>query len=232
MRRAKSAALAGDFAGTETLLERLTQQQPIDALPVEEQVRRYFSAVYENSLALAENLLDKEVESSLTQVERVIGEPIRLGLLRGSTSNLQNVYYLLAQADQQQGNMQSAASHMIMYEQATESGRGKAQQLELDVPLTLSMTQGLAYYLPLEAKVGDRLDLEVTSEDGVDSLMVLLAPNGVGLSFCDDVSDYDRNAAINNYVIPETGTYTLVVTHAGGGSEGSVKVTMKLSTEH
>ena len=44
----------------------------------------------------------------------------------------------------------------------------------------------------------------------------------------DDDSGGDLNALIEDYVIPSDGTYTLVVSHAGGNPNGALRVLLAL----
>jgi hypothetical protein len=72
----------------------------------------------------------------------------------------------------------------------------------------------------------------VTADDidnsGVDPLIVILDAGGNAL-VGDDDGGGSYNSLIADFEIPQNGTYTLVVGHAGGGSEGTVQVNIELS---
>jgi hypothetical protein len=65
---------------------------------------------------------------------------------------------------------------------------------------------------------GDNVTITMTS-DG-DTRLFLLAPDGTQLASNDDAIDLsDGNSRIENFVLPETGTYTIGATLSGGGPE-------------
>ncbi|GEM_PF-996509 len=58
---------------------------------------------------------------------------------------------------------------------------------------------------------------------GVDPLIALLAPDGQVLAGDDDFGG-ELDSSIAGFTLPQTGTYTLVVSHANGGYTGRVSV--------
>lgn len=92
------------------------------------------------------------------------------------------------------------------------------------VPLT--MTLGRTFYLPFEVQADQRWTISVTSVNAgeVDSTVMVLNPEGVPLAFNDDASDETLDAQIADYQTIESGTYTVVISHANGGSEGEIAV--------
>jgi tetratricopeptide (TPR) repeat protein len=98
--------------------------------------------------------------------------------------------------------------------------------------VSVEMQQGSIYRIPFEAAAGDIITVraEDADESGVDPLLILLGPNEDFLSGDDDGGG-NLDALIEDFEIPEDGTYTLVVGHAGGGSEGAVDVYLDLRTE-
>lgn len=102
--------------------------------------------------------------------------------------------------------------------------------------LTLEMNEGRMYIIPFTATAGQLLSVEAESvlAGVVDPLILVLNPNDQPVAASDDVlySDGDlisMNSRINDYVVPSTGTYALVISHAGGGSVGELTVDMLLS---
>jgi tetratricopeptide (TPR) repeat protein len=101
---------------------------------------------------------------------------------------------------------------------------------------TLTMAEGRMYIIPFTATQGQLLSVEAESvlAGVVDPLILVLNADDMPVAASDDVlySDGDlisMNSRINDYVVPTTGTYALVVSHAGGGAVGDLTVNMLLS---
>lgn len=97
----------------------------------------------------------------------------------------------------------------------------------------LAMDDGIVYHISFFAGQGQRLTLmTITRENSVrtlDPLLVLLDTDNNPLTGSDD-SGTGRDALIDDYVVPSDGIYTLILSHAGGGSEGFV--TVRLTVEN
>ncbi|MCC6613717.1 MAG: hypothetical protein IT320_09585 [Anaerolineae bacterium] len=105
-----------------------------------------------------------------------------------------------------------------------------ADPLVSDASAQFTMTFGRTLHLPFEASDTQTLTINVNSInlDEVDPVVLLVSPEGVPLVFNDDASDDTLDAEIADYVLPEGGMYTLVVSHANAGSEGDVEVLLSL----
>jgi hypothetical protein len=59
---------------------------------------------------------------------------------------------------------------------------------------------------------------------------LLIAPDGTPLIFNDDVVPFgdSLDSIIADFEAPSDGTYTLIITHALGGSEGDVEVLVEI----
>jgi len=69
--------------------------------------------------------------------------------------------------------------------------------------------------------------VNAAQDSSVDPIFVLIGPDGDAITADDDggIGDEETlNAAVREFELPENGTYLLVVSHAGGGSYGEVKV--------
>jgi hypothetical protein len=119
----------------------------------------------------------------------------------------------------------------------------ETERIERDITLNqsfeLEMSEGRVYAITFKAKSGDQLDLAVSSVtsgeagdvDVVDPLILLFDPNNTLLEADDDMlrtdgSVINMNSHISDYDVTRAGTYTLLVTHAGAGSYGSVRVSV------
>ncbi len=97
---------------------------------------------------------------------------------------------------------------------------------------TITMTQGANERIPFVAQGGQVVEAQANKvqDAKVDPLLILLDDKGKPITFNDDVASDNSNAAITDYVISASGTYTLVVSYAGGGSEGDIQVLLDLKS--
>jgi len=96
---------------------------------------------------------------------------------------------------------------------------------------TITMSESYRFDIPLALQDGEIVNLSAVSlnEDEVDPIIVLLDANGRPVAANDDVRRQDgslvsMNSYIGQYEVSRSGEYTLMVTHAGGGSYGDVVV--------
>ncbi len=99
-------------------------------------------------------------------------------------------------------------------------------ELEGDSSFELPMREGWVYSVPFDALRGQTLDIAVaTVEPGfVDPLIILIGPEGEALIGDDDISLNEYDSVISNYKVSKSGQYTLVISHAEGGSNGTLNV--------
>lgn len=88
--------------------------------------------------------------------------------------------------------------------------------------LELEMDEGWAYYVPFTAPEAGTLNVEVFSPGGlVDPVVVVLDDQGEPI-MVDDDGGMGLSVLIEDYMLPYKGEYTLVISHAGGGSVGDI----------
>lgn len=115
------------------------------------------------------------------------------------------------------------------------------REIVINESLELEMTEGLVYALSFEVQSGDQLRVSAVSvENGepgdegvVDPLVLLFEPDGDLVQANDDTLRKDgtlinMNARIDDYRVMQDGTYTLLLSHAGGGSDGTIDVKVSL----
>lgn len=126
------------------------------------------------------------------------------------------------------GNPQAAVRDYLAYVQLNELENIAGQPLTPGVPVTLEMTDGRVYTLPLSAQAGQIVDITASSpNDRADPLIVLVGTDGItALAGNDDEVIGDFTAAIHDFSVPANGTYTLLVTHSDGGNQGPVDVNL------
>lgn len=90
--------------------------------------------------------------------------------------------------------------------------------------------------IQVSVKSGDVLSLSaaaIDSDQKVDPLLVILDESGTAL-IADDDSGVNIDAVIADFVIPSTGTYTVVLSNSGGfykqGIDGKVNISIELKT--
>lgn len=126
------------------------------------------------------------------------------------------------------------------YLQLTETER-----IELKITpnesMELDMTEGRVYALSFEVQAGDVFDISANSSvsgdagdtDVVDPLVLLFDPKDTLVDASDDRlrlngSLVSMDSRINDYNATSKGTYTILLSHAGGGSEGKIDITVRI----
>ncbi|GAB4516839.1 MAG: hypothetical protein OHK0046_22790 [Anaerolineae bacterium] len=95
-----------------------------------------------------------------------------------------------------------------------------------EVVNTVEMTPGTVHVIPFEAEAGQTVTVIANSTEA-DPVIVILDPAGNPINGDDD-SGVGLGSHICLFSLPETGTYTLLISHAGGGSEGTIDLTLSM----
>jgi tetratricopeptide (TPR) repeat protein len=93
---------------------------------------------------------------------------------------------------------------------------------EIGEMVSVEMQQGRIVTIPFEGNTEQVITI-IASSATVDPVIVLIAPNGTALSGDDD-SGFMLSSLIEGYTLPVDGTYMLQISHAGGGSVGTINV--------
>lgn len=107
--------------------------------------------------------------------------------------------------------------------------------------LTLEMSEGRMYIIPFTVKAGDIISVSansvLTGEPGtagvVDPLVLILDGSDKPVAGRDDTLQANgdlvsMNPSIRDYMVMQDGTYSLIVSHAGGGSYGTMTVSLTI----
>ena len=99
-------------------------------------------------------------------------------------------------------------------------------------PVNIEMQTGTVYRIPFEAQSGQIVTVTANAETigTVDPLLVILDAGDEAL-IADNDSGINTDAIIRDFVPPEDGTYILVVSHATGGSEGMLEITLSVTND-
>jgi tetratricopeptide (TPR) repeat protein len=101
---------------------------------------------------------------------------------------------------------------------------------ESRVPSYLEMAHGRVYRIPFTAGAGQTISIHANADEGVlvDPLVLIVDADGIPLA-ADDDSGGHYDSAILDFPLPASGDYTLVVTHAGCGTQGGFEVTLDIT---
>ncbi|MDX2140841.1 MAG: tetratricopeptide repeat protein [Chloroflexota bacterium] len=122
------------------------------------------------------------------------------------------------------GDMATAGAAFLDLMQRWEIERVEAERMTIGTTSTVEMTSGRVVSIPFRAETGDTLTI-VAASTQADPVLVLLGPDGTPIAGDDD-SGFMLTALIQGYTFEATGVYTLLVSHAGGGSEGLIAVSV------
>jgi tetratricopeptide (TPR) repeat protein len=137
--------------------------------------------------------------------------------------NFEYAYLLRGIAYYSDGNYVQAGFDYLGYIQNSQTDLDE-MSLTFGQPYTLNMSFGKTYLVRFSAQQGDKLTFSLIG-NGVDPIMVILRANGEALYGVDDnLGAVD--IFLENYEMPEGGNFTLVVSHAFGGWDGDISLTV------
>ena len=103
-------------------------------------------------------------------------------------------------------------------------------ELEIDFgeSVTVAMAQGLVARIRFTGEAGQPVTIAARDNlaAGVDPLLVLLDTDGLPLTGDDDGGG-ELDALISDHELPADGVYTLALSHANGGYEGKIRVSLR-----
>jgi hypothetical protein len=135
-----------------------------------------------------------------------------------------------AKVEQALGDQEAAAQDFATFIDLTTLETIDGAELIAGEPMTVPMTAGRTYRMPFTAQAGQTATIRVTSVNPgeVDPVVLVVGPDDTPLVFNDDASDESLDAVISDYEFPASGTYTLVVSHALGGSKGDITISLDI----
>lgn len=128
------------------------------------------------------------------------------------------------------GNEDAAAEDYYAYLQLIETRRVNGPRLTSGQAQTLTLSEGVVQAFEIQGERGQLLTVAAQPRpaDQVDPLLILLDDDGNVLAANDDTGP-TGSAAIVDFPLPATGTYTLLLTHSLGGAEGQVALVYEIS---
>jgi len=102
------------------------------------------------------------------------------------------------------------------------------ETIDFGETVQIDMDYGVVARLTFDGEAGQNITLTARDSlgEGVDPLLVLLDVDGNPIAGNDDGGG-EFDSLLNDYTLPETGTYTAVISHANGGFTGLVNVSLK-----
>lgn len=139
------------------------------------------------------------------------------------------LYLQRGRVNSELGNTVPAAEDYMQYARLIRTAVNSELTLRPGESQVVEMETGLLYGMGFEGKAGQTITLTVDARapQAVDPLVILLQSNGNAL-VADDDGGGDYNARIDSFTLPADGVYVVVVTHAGGGSDGALRVLLRV----
>lgn len=110
------------------------------------------------------------------------------------------------------------------------------QDMLVGASIDVEMAEGRVYEIVFLARAGQTVNISAVSKlaDVVDPLVLVVDSDGNPVAAQDDVLRQDgsliaMDSYINNFEVLRTGRYLLRVSHAGGGSYGTVRVNLEIN---
>lgn len=123
------------------------------------------------------------------------------------------------------GDVQTAGEEFEGLMQAWEEERIVLDDLTTTETMTVNMQPRHVFETHFDGEAGQVISINAESTQA-DPIIVLLDANGTPIAGDDD-SGISLNSLINDFSLPENGTYTLLISHAGGGYQGEIVVSLR-----
>jgi tetratricopeptide (TPR) repeat protein/SH3-like domain-containing protein len=148
-----------------------------------------------------------------------------INLIIEEDSDYEYAYLLRAWAYIYMGSGEIPHADFLKWLELTETDTVEQSLSEALADDSLSVIEGTVYRLSFEGEAGQSFEAAATSDDVVDPLLVLLAPDGTVL-ISDDDGGVNLNAVISHYSLPETGAYTLLLGQSASYGTGEIELSV------
>lgn len=191
--------------------------QPVEVIEVERTVPEPVLDAYDYHRMGLDHHLSNELGEAILDYSRAIG----------LNEDMSSSWLNRGVAYEQMGNRTNAMFDFMQYIHRDGMSVSIRPAVVKNTEMRLNMYRNLAFIIPIHLDSGDVLNAHVTSveQDLVDPLIVLTDSEGHPVAANDDARRQDgslvsMNSYITNYTVKQSGRYTLLVTHAGGGENG------------
>ncbi len=145
--------------------------------------------------------------------------------------NIAEFYLQRGLVQQKLGDEQASASDYLIWIQANINVDVQKTNLVLrpGESQVVPMAKGQVYIFAFDAQAGQKVTVSTSTQKDqqIDSLLIL-ADNQLNPLTADDDSGGDMNAAITDYVLPKDGSYAVILSHAGGNTDGNVRLLLTM----
>ncbi len=133
---------------------------------------------------------------------------------------------------QKLGDEQASASDYLTWIKANINQDDQKNNLDIrpGESQVVPMAKGQVYIFVFAGHAGEKITLSTSTQKDqqIDSLLIL-ADNKLNPLTADDDSGGNMNAAITNYVLPQDGSYAVILSHAGGNTNGNVRLLLTIA---
>lgn len=179
----------------------------------------YITTVTDDYLAYAGRanayIQTEQFEQALPDLNQAIDLEPRYAVLYLQRGSIQN----------ELGDEQAAANDYLQWVQAILLDQNTDLTLRPGESQVVPMAPGRAYVMSFEGTAGEKVTVTTATPDDqqIDSLLILTDGELTPL-VADDDGGENYNSVINEYVLPSDGVYAVILSHAGGNAQGSVRL--------
>jgi tetratricopeptide (TPR) repeat protein len=144
--------------------------------------------------------------------------------------NSPGVYLSRGYVHTQLGNQAEAAADYLEWIRFQQTEINDQIVLRPGESQVVQIELGLVYIMFFEARANQVISLTASAraDQGTDPLLVILDSAGNTLA-ADDDGGGNLDARISDFTVPADGVYTAVLSHAGGGTDGAVRVLLEVN---
>lgn len=144
--------------------------------------------------------------------------------------NSPGLYLSRGYVHSQLGNQAEAAADYLEWIRFQQTEINDQYVLRPGESRVVQMEQGLVYVMLFEARADQIITLTASArpDQNTDPLLIILDSEGNTL-IADDDGGGNLDARISDFRVPADGIYAAVVSHAGGGVDGAVRVLLEVN---
>ena len=144
-------------------------------------------------------------------------------------SRAAGLYLQRGLVQQKLGDEQASATDYLEWIRANLTDQKNNLTIRAGESQVLPMGPGMVYILAFDGHAGQKITISTSSpaNEQIDSLLILADDNLKPLT-ADDDSAGNMNAIIKNFVIPTDGSYSVILSHAGGNPQGPVRLSLSV----